>query len=36
MRRRAEQLGAILRFEALDRGTRVVVVLLPRLPDLET
>jgi two-component system sensor histidine kinase UhpB len=36
MRRRAEQLGAILTFEALARGTRVVVVLPPHLPDLET
>ena len=36
MRRRAGQLGAILTFEALDRGTRVVVVLPPHLPDLET
>lgn len=36
MRRRAEQLGAVLTFEALDRGTRVVVVLPHRLPDFET
>ena len=36
MRRRAEQLGAVLTFEALDCGTRVVIVLPHRLPDLET
>jgi hypothetical protein len=36
MRWRAGQLGAVLAFEALDRGTRVVVVLPPHLPDLET
>jgi two-component system sensor histidine kinase UhpB len=36
MRRRSGQLGAILTFEALARGTRVVVVLPPHLPDLET
>ena len=36
MRRRAGQLGAVLTFEALARGTRVVVVLPPHLPDLET
>ena len=35
MRRRAGQLAAILTFEALARGTRVVVVLPPHLPDLE-
>jgi two-component system, NarL family, sensor histidine kinase UhpB len=36
MRRRAGQLGATLAFEALDCGMRVVVVLPPHLPDLET
>lgn len=36
MRRRAERLGAALTFEALDRGSRVVVVLPRRLPDFET
>ena len=36
MRRRAERLGAVLTFAALDCGTQVAVVLPRRLPDLET
>jgi two-component system sensor histidine kinase UhpB len=36
MRRRAALLGAALAFEALPCGTRVVVVLPTRLPDLES
>lgn len=34
MRRRAERLGAVLTFEPLTNGTRVVVLLPQRLPDL--
>lgn len=34
MRRRAERLGATVTFEPLDHGTRVVVLLPQRLPDL--
>ncbi len=36
MRRRAALLGAVLAFETLPCGTRVVVVLPSRLPDLES
>ncbi len=35
MRRRAELLGGELLVEALDGGTKVVLLLPPRLPDVE-